>query len=428
LTDKAIQGTLPRSPAILAGQGQVQAISAWLQGQLPQFLADLKALVNVDCGTANKAGVDAVGKVFREQLRAAGCELTEFPLAEYGDCLLATLRGHGKARLLLSGHLDTVYPEGTVAARPMRVEGGRIIGPGANDMKAGLLAGLYAMRALQQVGFADFERIDFFVNTDEEVGSPVSPRLYGNVAAQADAALVLECGRINGDIVSARKGCSTYRFTVRGKQAHAGVEPERGASAIVELARCIGQLTALNGLSEGSTVNVGVIGGGIASNVVPDLAWADVDTRFVTAEAGGALDRAVRLIASRPSVAGTTIEVSGGVERGPMEKTPATALLIELARGVATELGFTFADIRTGGASDGNYIAALGVPTLDGMGPVGGYDHSPDEYLELDSIVPRTTLLAGLIAAIAANRSELLLSRSAGAGRQHRVRQCEDAL
>jgi glutamate carboxypeptidase len=380
----------------------------WLEEQLLQYLADLQSLVNVDCGTANKAGVDAVGRLFRGQLLATGCELTEFPLADYGDCLLATWRGSGTARILLSGHLDTVYPEGTVAARPMRIDGGRIFGPGANDMKAGLLTGLYAVRALQQAGFQDFERIDFFANTDEEVGSPASPNLYRDVATQADVALVLECGRMNGDIVSARKGCSTYRFTVRGRQAHAGVEPQRGANAIVELARCIGELTALNGLSEGSTVNVGVIGGGTASNVVPDLAWADVDTRFVTAKAGIALDQAVRAVASRSTVAGTRIEVSGGAERGPMEKTAASALLVELAHEVADDLGFTFADIQTGGASDGNYIAALGVPTLDGMGPVGGHDHSPDEYLETASIVPRTALLAGLIAAIAEHRSEIL--------------------
>jgi glutamate carboxypeptidase len=398
LTDKTSIGAPP--------QGRV--IAAWLREQLPQFLADLQTLVNIDCGTANKAGVDAVGRLFREQLRATGCELAEFPLADYGDCLLATWRGSGKARILLSGHLDTVYPIGTAAARPMRVEGGRILGPGANDMKAGLLAGLYAVRALQQTGFEDFERIDFFANTDEEVGSPASPELYRNVAAQADVALVLECGRMNGDIVSARKGCSSYRFTVRGRQAHAGVEPQRGANAIVELARCIGELTALNGLNEGSTVNVGVIGGGTASNVVPDLAWADVDTRFVTAAAGAALDQAVRAVAARSAVMGTRIEVSGGVERGTMEKTAASALLVELAHGVAAELGFTFADIQTGGASDGNYIAALGVPTLDGMGPIGGHDHSPDEYLEIESIVPRTSLLAGLIAAIGGNRSEIL--------------------
>jgi glutamate carboxypeptidase len=140
---------------------------------------------------------------------------------------------------------------------------------------------------------------------------------------------------------------------------------------------------------------------------VPDVAWADVDTRFVTTEAGRAIDQAVRQIADQPSVAGTTIEVSGGVERGPMEKTVATAFLVELAHELAAALGFTFADIRTGGASDANYIATLGVPTLDGMGPVGGYDHSPDEYVDLESIVPRTALLAGLIAAIADRRSEI---------------------
>jgi glutamate carboxypeptidase len=406
LTDKAILETVP--------QGRIQVLSAWLRSQLPRFLADLQILVNVDCGTANKAGVDAVGRLFREQLRATGCELTGFPLADYGDCLLATWRGSGQARILLSGHLDTVYPEGTVAARPMRIEGGRIYGPGANDMKAGLLAGLYAVRALQQAGFEDFERIDFFANTDEEVGSPASANLYRDVAAQADVALVLECGRINGDIVSARKGCSTYRFTVRGRQAHAGVEPQRGANAIVELARCIQELTALNGLNEGSTVNAGMIGGGTASNVVPDLAWADVDTRFVTAATGVTLDQAIRAVASRTSVAGTRIEVSGGVERGPMEKTAASALLVELAHGVAAELGFTFADIQTGGASDGNYIAALGTPTLDGMGPVGGHDHSPDEYLDLESIVPRTAMLAGLIAASADHRAEILRRKEDG--------------
>ena len=140
-------------------------MASWLQRQLPQFLVDLQTLVNVDCGTANKAGVDAVGRLFREQLRTTGCELTEFPLTDYGNCLLATWRGSGRARVLLSGHLDTVYPEGTVAARPMRIDGGRIYGPGANDMKAGLLVGLYAVRALQQAGFDDFDRIDLFANS-----------------------------------------------------------------------------------------------------------------------------------------------------------------------------------------------------------------------------------------------------------------------
>lgn len=392
-----------------------QAMTTWLQERLPKFLDDLRALVNVDCGTSNKAGVDVVGRLFRDRLRAAGFELTEFPLAEYGDCCLATLRGTGQARILLVGHLDTVYPDGVAAERPMRIEGRRILGPSVSDMKAGLLAGLYAVRALQHAGLRDFGRIDFFVNTEEEVGSPASQPLYLPVAMQADAALVLESARASGDIVSARKGGAVYRFTVLGHQAHAGVEPEKGANAIVELTRCIQELTALNGLHPGTTVNVGVIGGGTRSNVVPDLAWAEVDARFSTVEAGLVLDRAIRQVAMQPQVPGTRIEVSGGVEKGPMEKTAATAYLVDLARDVAGQLGFTFQDVQTGGMSDGNHIGELGVPTLDGLGPIGGEDHSPNEYLELDSIVPRTALLAGLIAAIAAHRDPLsAISKSRG--------------
>ncbi len=377
------------------------AISGWLQERLPDFLADLHGVVGVDCGTTNKTGVDAVGRLACDRLAAIGCELVRYPLAEYGDCWQATLRGSGTARILLSGHLDTVYADGTVAARPMRQEGKRLLGPGVSDMKGGLLGGCYALGALQAAGFHDYERIDFFLNSDEEIGSPASQHLYREIAAPAGAALVLEAGRANGDIVSARKGSGVYHVTVRGKQAHAGVEPERGANAVVELARFIAEATALNGLHPGTTVNAGVIGGGTRHNVVPDVAWVELDFRFLTVEAGQALDRELRAAAARTGVPGTTIEVAGGVEHPPMPKTPATAALVELAHAVAGQLGFTFGDMLAGGASDGNNFAALGVPTLDGLGPVGGLDHSPDEYLELDSIVPRTALLAGLVAAIA---------------------------
>jgi len=386
---------------------QIHAIQTWLQERLPEFLDDLRALVDVDCGTANKVGVDAVGGLFRDRLRAAGFELTEFPLTEYGDCCLATLRGSGRARILLIGHLDTVYPDGTAAARPMRFEGRRILGPGVSDMKSGLLSGLYAVRALQHIGFHDFARIDFFVNTEEEVGSPASQRLYRPAAQQADAALVLEAARASGDIVSARKGGGVYHLKVRGRQAHAGVEPEKGANAIVELAGCILELTALNGLHPGTTVNVGVIEGGTRSNVVPDLASARVDVRFSSAEAGQAIDRAIRRVGASPKVPGTCIEFSGGIAKGPMEKTAATAYLVELAQNVAAGLGVAFHDVQTGGNSDGNHMAELGIPVLDGLGPIGGDDHSPKEYLNADSIVPRTAMLAGLIAAIAAHRDQL---------------------
>ena len=386
---------------------QIHTIQTWLQERLPEFIDDLRMLVDVDCGTSNKAGVDAVGGLFRERLRAAGFELTEFPLTEYGDCCLATLHGTGQARILLIGHLDTVYPDGTAAARPMRSEGRRIIGPGVSDMKSGLLAGLYAVRGLQHIGFNDFGRIDFFVNSEEEVGSPASQKLYRPAAEQADAALVLEAARANGDIVSARKGGGVYQLTIRGRQAHAGVEPEKGANAIVELAACIQELTALNGLHPGTTVNVGVIKGGTQSNVVPDRAFAEVDVRFITAAAGQALDRAIHRVGSAPRVPGTRVEVSGGIEKGPMEKTAAVAYLVELAQGVAAQIGVAFNDVQTGGNSDGNHMGELGIPVLDGLGPIGGDDHSPTEFLDADSIVPRTALLAGLIASIATHRSQL---------------------
>lgn len=385
----------------------IDAIQTWLQAQLPQFLDDLQDLVDVDCGTANKAGVDAVGELFRERLRAAGFDLTEFPLTDYGDCCLATLRGTGQAHILLLGHLDTVYPDGTVAERPMRFEGRHILGPGVTDMKAGLLAGLYAVRALQYIGFHDFARIDFFVNTEEEVGSPASQQLYRPVAQLADAALVLEAARASGDIVSARKGGGIYHVTVHGRQAHAGVEPEKGANAIVELAGCIRELAELNGLNPGTTVNVGVIGGGTRSNVVPDLARAEVDVRFSTAEDGRVLDRAIRQVGTPPNLPGTRVAVSGGIKKGPMEKTTAAAYLVELLQEVAAQLGISFKDVQTGGNSDGNHMGELGIPVLDGLGPIGGDDHSPSEYLDADSIVPRTALLAGLIAAAATRRDEL---------------------
>ena len=386
---------------------QIQAIQTWLQEKQPQFLDDLRALVNIDCGTSNKVGVDAVGSLFRGRLRAAGFGLTEFPLAEYGDCCLATLHGNGRARILLVGHLDTVYPDGTVTARPMQIKGRRILGPGVADMKSGLLAGLYAVRALRHLGFNEFDRIDFFVNTEEEIDSPASKHLYRPVARQADAALVLEAARANGDIVSARKGGGVYQLTVHGRQAHAGVEPEKGANAIVELAGLVQELTALNGMHSGTTVNVGVINGGTGSNVVPDLARAEVDVRFGTSAAGEALDQAIRRAGSLTRVPGIRVEITGGIEKDPMEKTAAVAYLVELAQGIAAQLGFAFDDVQTGGTSDGNFMAKLGLPVLDGLGPIGGDDHSPSEYLDADSIVPRTALLAGLIAAIATHRDRL---------------------
>jgi glutamate carboxypeptidase len=391
---------------------QFGLIKSWLEEHLPEYLENLRSLVDVDCGTSNKPGVDLVGQVFRGYLKDAGFDLVEYPLSEYGDCCLATYRGKGTARILLVGHLDTVYPVGTVATRKMHFENDHILGPGVCDMKAGLLSGLYAMRALQQVKFDDFAQLDFFLNTDEEVDSPASRALYLPIATKADVALVLESARMNGDIVSARKGGGNYHVQVRGRQAHAGVEIEKGANAILELSHCIQEISALNGRQPGTTVNVGLVGGGTRTNVVPDDAWADLDVRFVTRADGLALDQSIRQVASRTHVPGTHIEISGGIEKNPMEKTAASGYLVNLILGVARQLGLSFKDVQTGGTSDGNYISEAGIPTLDGLGPVGGLDHSPDEYIEAKSIVNRTALLAGFIVELAAHRDQILSYKS----------------
>jgi glutamate carboxypeptidase len=400
-------------------QSNMISIASLLIAQLHDFVDDLEEFVGLDCGTHNKDGVDQAGAIMRRHLEERGFAVEVLPLAEYGDCLVGRLAGPGEIRIMLMGHLDTVYPDGTAAARPMQVEGDRILGPGVCDMKGGLLAGLYAVAALQATGFEDFAEIVFFCNSDEEVGSPASKDLYAGPARAADAALVLEPARANGDIVSARKGGGDYYVTVTGRSAHAGVEPEKGANAILELVHHLQAIHQLNGIRPDVTVNVGVIRGGTRSNVVPDRAAAEIDVRVARAEDIAVLDAGMRDAISTPHIPGTTTEMSGGVRTPPMEKTPAIAFLADLARARAAELGFSLNDVFTGGISDANVIAGLGTPVLDGLGPIGGLDHSPDEYLERSSIVPRTALVAGLIRAIAAERSTIVAFKEAVGDRNH---------
>ena len=375
-----------------------------LSAMLPDYLRDLETLVNTDCGTHNKAGVDAVARVVRERMRAFGAEAVDFPQDKFGDMLYARWRGHGTARVVMIGHMDTVYSDGTAAQLPFHKLGSHLKGPGVNDMKSGLLSGLYAARAIVQSGFDNFAEISLFCNSEEEVGSLVSRGLYPEFVRGAKAALVLEPAREapRGAIVSARKGVGHYTITVRGKAAHAGVEPENGANANLALAQHVIAFQALNGFRPGLTVNVGVMRGGTKTNVVADSAMADVDVRILRAVDAAPLEQAMREILSRVVVPGTTAELGGGISNPPMEKTEATARLVELAKRAARELGFEIEDVATGGGSDGNYTASLGVPTLDGLGPIGGKSHNAvEEYMDANSIVPRTALLAKLIVAIA---------------------------
>jgi glutamate carboxypeptidase len=257
----------------------------------------------------------------------------------------------------------------------------------------------------------------FIANPDEEIGSPTSTPHIEAIAPEMDVTLVLECARANGDIVSARKGILDLRITVHGRAAHAGVEPEKGRSAILEAARIVEDLHDLNGRWPGVTVNVGAISGGTRPNVVAERCSLEVDVRAVTREALETAEAEIRRIAEATVIPDVTVDFVPMARWWPMEKLERSGRLVDHARSVAEALGFDVADTSTGGASDANTTAGLGIPSLDGLGPIGGNDHAPAEYLDLDSVVPRTTLLAGLLLTIAADPEILAWRETPGARR-----------
>ncbi|MHB8458910.1 MAG: M20 family metallopeptidase, partial [Candidatus Limnocylindrales bacterium] len=358
----------------------------------PAFLADLATLVGIDCGSYTKAGVDEVGRWVGGYLRELGATVTVHRHDTLGDTVVGTVDGTpGGPRLLLIGHMDTVFDPGTAVDRPFRIEAGRAYGPGVTDMKGGLLTGLHALAALRRTHDPlPFERLTFIANPDEEIGSPTSTPFIRAAAAEVDLCLVLECARANGDIVSSRKGILDARLTIHGRAAHAGVEPEKGRSAILAAAHLVPALHALSGQWPGVTCNVGVLHGGTRPNVVAELATLEVDLRAIVRADLEAAEAAVRELIATPAVHDVTIELEPMARWWPMEKLERSGRLVELAVETAALLGFPLRDAATGGASDANTTAGMGVPSLDGLGPIGGNDHSPAEYLEVDSIVPRT--------------------------------------
>ena len=384
---------------------ELEALRASVASHLPAYLRDLERLVNIDCGSYTPEGVDEIGRWVGAYLEGMGADVDvrPDPTGRHGATVVGTFNGTaGGPRVLLIGHMDTVFDPGTAAARPFRIEEGVAYGPGVTDMKSGLLAGLYALRAiLAENRELPFERLTFIANPDEEIGSPTSSDHIRAAAADVDAALVLECARANGDIVSSRKGILDTRIAINGRAAHAGVEPEKGRSAILEAARVVREMHALNGRWDGVTVNVGKITGGTRPNVVAERCDLEVDVRSTTAEGLREVEAAIRDIAAATEVPDTTADVEVRVGWLPMEKLERSGRLVDHAKAIASRLGFEVNDTATGGASDANTTSGMGVPSLDGLGPIGGNDHSPAEYLDVESVVPRTTLLAGLLLAIA---------------------------
>ncbi|TMD31520.1 MAG: M20 family metallopeptidase, partial [Chloroflexi bacterium] len=306
----------PSAPGPLVSGAELEALRRLVGAAEPEFLDELAALVNIDCGSYTKAGVDEVGRRTRAFLERIGARVEVHRHDALGDTVVGTFDGTPNGpRLMLVGHMDTVFDVGTAAARPFRIEGGRAYGPGVTDMKSGLLAGLHALQALRDLRgdgpgpWLPFERLTFIANPDEEIGSPSSTPIIREVAGDADACLVLECARENGDIVSSRKGILDAQLVVHGRAAHAGVEPEKGRSAILAAAQLVPALHGLTGRWPGVTCNVGVIRGGTRPNVVAEEARLEVDLRAITRPDLEAAEAEVRALIARPAVPDVTIDL-----------------------------------------------------------------------------------------------------------------------
>ncbi|WP_031154306.1 M20 family metallopeptidase [Streptomyces xanthophaeus] len=396
-------------------QLRTTALLPHAQARLEGYLADLAQLVAIDSGSYSPAGVNRMADWTWERLNRLGFDVERIAPAPthghpVGDVIVARKRGdlpvsEGGRRVLLVAHLDTVFEEGTAATRPFELDGNMAHGPGVSDDKGGLLAGLTALEILHETGAPMYAELVFLATPDEEIGSPASRPATEAAACGAHFALALECARENGDVVIARKGVADFRVTVTGRAAHAGIEPERGANAALAAAHLVVALQALNGHWDDVTVNVGVVRAGTRANIVCPEAELRVEVRSATAVGIGAARSAIQAAAARPAVPGTTATVEQLDLCPPMEDTPASRRMFDRARKIAADLGEPLGGAATGGVGDANFIAGIGVPTLDGLGPVGGADHTPEEWLDTSTVPVRVALLASLIAELGDSRT-----------------------
>ncbi len=356
------------------------------------LLGHLRALVEIESPTEDDAGVNQAMHDAARVAQELGGSVIVHPQQAFGD--LYELRfGSVSPKKLILGHLDTVWPLGTLAAMPWREADGRLFGPGILDMKAGVMMALTALASLHDLGLTPSATL--LLNSDEEAGSPVSRPLTERLALESSAVFVLEPAQ-GLAYKTARKGVGEYTLRVTGVASHAGVDFERGHSAILELSRFIQTVSAFNDPALGRTVNCGVISGGTRSNVIAAQAYVEVDVRIAQASDAMEVDRLFHAL--RLTDPACTLTVSGGINRPPMERSPGTLALFRQARHLAAALGFPLTEASTGGGSDGNFTAALGVPTLDGMGAVGEGAHAAHESILVEHLIPRTALLAAMIA------------------------------
>jgi glutamate carboxypeptidase len=361
------------------------------------MLEELRSLVAHESPSGDPVALNALARTLRQRLVGLGAVASLAANEEGGgEHVVGIFPFDGESPpALLLGHFDTVWPVGTLERMPVRQVEGRLHGPGTYDMKANLVMVFSVLEGLSTLGLAPSRPIHVLLTSDEEVGSPHSRSLIEEMARAAGYVLVVEPPLHDGGLKTARKGVGRYTLEIRGRAAHAGVAPETGASAVVELAHQVLNIQALNDPAAGTTINIGVIRGGTTPNVVPAEAVAQIDVRVATREAAEHVEQALRSL--RPVTPGTRLAIEGRFNRPPMERSQGIIKLFDRAREVARGLGMELTEGSTGGGSDGNLTAALGVPTLDGLGVRGGGAHAEDEHVLIESLPERAALLAALI-------------------------------
>jgi len=384
---------------------------AYFDERRDEIVSTIRELVEIESPSDNKAAVDRIAEAVAHKFSQLDGELRVHPAKDFGNHLQIDFDFAGKSvgksaakPVLLLGHYDTVYPLGTLATMPCRVVDNKLTGPGVLDMKSGIVLMLHALAALQEWHGKDRDRrlprpVTVLLVSDEEVGSESSRMITESLAKKAAAVLVLEpsYGR-QGAVKTARKGVGEYLVKVTGKASHAGLDFQKGVNAILELARQIEKISGFSDLKKGLTVNVGIVGGGSRTNVVPAEAAAQIDVRIARMKDSAGIDKKIRSL--RPFNRKCKIEITGGINRPPMERTAGVAALYAQAVAIARELGWKLGEAAVGGGSDGNFTAGLGIPTLDGLGGVGDGAHATHEHILISELPRRAALIAGLIEAV----------------------------
>lgn len=377
-------------------------IETFIKSKLPEMILLLENLVNRNTSSEFKQGVDEAGIFLEQEFKKIGFETEILVRDDVGNSLIARRKGNGR-KLLLICHIDSVFSEGTEYIKPFSIDGNIAFGNGVVDMKACIVSSIYALRALVELNIPNLPDITVFLSGDEEKGSEAVRGDIEDEGRKSDWAIVAEGSRPGMAIVTERKGNAYLKAKAIGRAAHAGNEPHIGRNSIVELARKIGQLHSLNDFEKGTTVSVTLVRGGDNRIVIPDYAEITADIRFYSIEEWEMIERAIKEIFSCSETEGIRLEYELKLNRPPLALVPGSDHLINKVREASEELNIPFLQVKAGGVSDGNFVSVLGIPTIDGMGPTGGMMCSPEEYLEVDTIIPTASRLALAISKLCNN-------------------------